>query len=511
MESLETDVLVVGAGAAGLCAAIHAAPRRVLLLAPQGTPGTCTELAHGGIAAPLAAGDSVAQHVADTIVAADHSASEQCAGSIIGTAAEAIGFLQAAGVQFDRCATGHDLHLEAGHGMARILHADGDRTGAAIHRALLAVARASAHIVFGDDALAISLLRGRHGIAGVLALRAAGRPCLVHAAETVLATGGLGQLFDATTNSRAATGDGLAMALAHGARVAGLEFVQFHPTALRSTVDPLPLLTEALRGAGAMLVADGRRFMPAIDTRGDLAPRDIVARAVWHEQQRGADVRLDARAVFAGTQACDFPAARAACLALGIDPAETPAPVTCAAHFHMGGIVIDAQGRSSIPGLWAAGEVAYTGLHGANRLASNSLLEAVVVGSAAGRAIARGAWRHPEPLPWRAEEPQRLPQNEQWQALRSLMGRALGPVRHGRELKLARASVLELLETVPARFLQLRQRFALASAMIAAALRRTESRGAHCRSDFVMRNPALDGSGALLAYSRPVQAGTQHR
>ncbi len=500
MHSCETDVVVVGAGAAGLCAALHAAPRRVLLLTPVEPGASCTELAQGGIAAPMAPGDSVALHVADTIRAADHSACQTIARIIIGTAVEAIDFLERAGVRFDATRDGRDLHREAGHRLPRILHADGDRTGAAIHRTLLARARASDHIVFRTDASAVSLLSGRMGIGGVLALCADGAPLAIHAAETVLATGGLGQLFAATTNARNAFGDGLAMALARGASVAGLEFVQFHPTALRCTLDPLPLLTEALRGAGATLAVNGRRFMPDIDARAELAPRDIVARAVWERQQRGAQVVLDARKIFDSAQAGEFPAALAACRAQGIDPARTPIPVTCAAHFHMGGIVVDEHGRTSIPGLWAAGEVAYTGLHGANRLASNSLLEAVVIGSTAGRTIAREHSRSRParycesvlPTPWDCRRPE-------WQRLRGLMWDAMGPMRDRVGLERALSEIKRLKCASVPQQLTMIQRLSLAEAMVSAALLREESRGAHWRSDFAQRNRLIDGARALHA------------
>lgn len=503
MECCEADVVIIGAGAAGLCVALNAAPRRVLLLAPADPEMSCTELAKGGIAAPLSTGDSVDLHVADTMRAADHSGSEPITGIIIGNAIAAIQFLERAGVRFDTSGGRHDLHMEAGHGLPRILHAGGDRTGAAIHRALLARARASKHICFMNGACAVSLLTGHAGIGGVVSLRADGTPLAIRASDTVLATGGLGQLFAATTNARNAAGDGLAMALVRGASVAGLEFVQFHPTALRSGLDPLPLLTEALRGAGATLIAGGGRFMPGIDARAELAPRDIVARAVWAQQQRGDEVFLDARAVFVSSRGGEFPAALAACAAHGIDPAHRPIPVTCAAHFHMGGIVVDEQGRTSVPGLWAAGEVAYTGLHGANRLASNSLLEAVVIGRAAGRAIAGTRYRRRpstgpdvgQPVGFDGGRPQ-------WRQLRTLMWRAMGPVRDAEELKRALVEVNRLSGACAPDEVTFRQRLTLAAAMIEAALLREESRGAHWRSDFAQRNRTIDGAGALRESGR---------
>ncbi|NNM62295.1 MAG: FAD-binding protein, partial [Steroidobacteraceae bacterium] len=331
-----------------------------------------------------------------------------------------------------------------------------------------------------------------------VALRPSGAAIAIHAAQTVLATGGLGQLFAATTNPGRAAGDGLAMALAQGAAVAGLEFVQFHPTALDCHSDPLPLLTEALRGAGARLISDGEPFMASIHPRGDLAPRDIVARAVWAEQHRGRSVALDAREIFGTSLRHEFPGALGACVARHIDPAHTPIPITCAAHFHMGGIVIDSDGRTSLPGLWAAGEVAYTGLHGANRLASNSLLEAVVVGSAAGRALREASDRHADAPPLKLPTAAAFdPTREEWQQLRRIMWSAMGPVRREAGLAPAQTQLQNLRMTLEPEQLSLRLRFELAEAMIDAARARQESRGAHWREDYPMRDLGRDGAGAL--------------
>ncbi|HUX72443.1 MAG TPA: FAD-binding protein [Steroidobacteraceae bacterium] len=506
MERCETDIVVVGGGAAGLCAALHAAPRRVLLLAPSGPAATCTELAKGGIAAPVGLDDSVARHVADTLRAADHSGCESMTETIIGAAAAAIDFLKRTGMHFDYSNDDPHLHLEAGHSIARVLHGNGDRTGAAIHRTLSAAARESPYITVRNDLRAVCLWGGAAGIAGILALRDNRVPVAVAAGETVLATGGLGQLFAATTNPQSAAGDGIAMALAHSAAAAGLEFVQFHPTALQCPADPLPLLTEALRGAGARLIVDGRGFMAQLDARGDLAPRDIVARAVCDRQRQGKQVLLDATAIFASGRGNEFPAARSACLEFGVDPARAAVPVTCAAHFHMGGIVIDAHGRSSLPGLWAAGETAYTGLHGANRLASNSLLEAIVVGSAVGRALGACKYRQRRGAPALAAPAPVDTTRREWRQLRELMWSAMGPVRRGPQLFHALRRLRTLKERIDAAEITLLQRFSLAEAMVAAALARKESRGAHWRSDYADRDPAIDGAAALFAAHRCIPA-----
>jgi len=499
MDSCDSDVLIVGGGAAGLCAALNAAPRRVLLIAPEGPDASCTQLAQGGIAAPIGAQDSVALHVADTLRAADHSGCDRVAGLIIGSAAAAVALLERCGVQFDSSNEGRHLQLEAGHCLPRILHAHGDRTGAAIHRALLARVRCSPHIVLRSDVAAVSLIFGSSGVAGILARCADDSSLMIRAAETVLATGGLGQMFAATTNAPCATGDGLAMALCRGAGTAGLEFVQFHPTALQCAADPLPLLTEALRGAGATLMVDGRRFMPGVDVRAELAPRDIVARAVWQQQVDGSQVLMDTRVVFNSARGEHFPAALAACLAHGIDPARMPVPVTCAAHFHMGGIVIDTRGQTDLPGLWAVGEVAFTGVHGANRLASNSLLEAVVIGSAAGRAISERRYcRRPAPAGPMAAPAPFDPSHHEWRKLRALMWEAMGPVRDAAQLEAALLRVRQMLQSLAPDQQTMTQRLALAEAMIVAALRRRESRGAHWRRDFPQRDRSFDGPRALF-------------
>ena len=339
---------------------------------------------------------------------------------------------------------------------------------------------------------------------GVHALDAAGEPALILAAETVLATGGAGRMFRYTTNGPWAAGDGLAMALVAGARTAALEFVQFHPTALRVDTDPLPLLTEALRGAGARLVTDsGDLLMAGRHPLGDLAPRDVVARAVWECAQTGAEVLLDATRVFSSPAGTAFPGARATSLAHGIDPASTYLPVTAAAHYHMGGVVVDDEGRTTVPGLWACGEVSYTGLHGANRLASNSLLEAVVCGRSAGAALARRPIEPRGPavafIPVATTEVEAAPL---WHALRVRMWEAMGPVRDGASLYAAITATRAALQSLPENEHVLRQRHELALAMMQAALAREESRGAHFRRDFPTRDESRDGPRAV--YPRAV-------
>ena len=498
-------MLIIGAGIAGLCVALAAAPRPVTMLCPD-EPGRSSSswLAQGGIAAPIGPTDSVDMHVGDTLDVAGHAGDPVAAERVIGGASEAIDFLVAAGVPFDRDGAAWSLHLEAGHRRARVAHALGDRSGAAIVAALWEQVRVAPHVTVLCGWRAITLATDASGaVVGVHALDAAGQPVLVRAAETVLATGGAGRLFRYTTNGPWAAGDGIAMAIAVGARTAALEFVQFHPTALRVDVDPLPLLTEALRGAGARLVTSRGDLVMAGHPLGDLAPRDVVARAVWECGQSGADVLLDATRVFSSPAGAQFPGARATALAHGIDPSREPLPVTAAAHYHMGGVVVDDTGHTTVEGLWACGEVAYTGLHGANRLASNSLLEAVVCGRAAGTAIAnRTVTAHGPAIEVEIDTGTDVEASPAWQLLRERLWQAMGPVRDGATLPAAIVATRAALAAIPPGQRVLRQRHELALAMLQAAATREESRGAHYRRDFPIRDETRDGPRAV--YPRAV-------
>jgi L-aspartate oxidase len=423
MATVEADVLVVGAGAAGLTAALgcaaggpHASsrdgsppgagapqgpPRRVLVLTKTRSNGAgaggASVWAQGGVASAVGDDDDPALHAADTLAAGAGLNDAAIVGLLTGDGPRRVRSLQALGARFDRDPGGRlALGREAAHSRRRILHAHGDATGAEVVRTLVEAVRREPAIRVVDETFALDLVLEAGAVVGLLALHRDGRRVLYRAPAVVLATGGLGQLFLHTTNPREATADGLAMAARAGARLVDLEFVQFHPTAL--AVDaadaggtsggsaaagaPLPLLTEALRGEGAVLVDDrGVRFMEAVHPDRELAPRDVVARAIWARLAAGRRVFLDASRAVGERFPERFPTVFALCRQHGLDPRVEPLPVVPAAHYHMGGVAVDARGRTSVPGLWACGEVAATGAHGANRLASNSLLEALVFGA----------------------------------------------------------------------------------------------------------------------------------
>jgi L-aspartate oxidase len=383
-EATRSRTIVVGSGIAGLTAALELGDATVVTSGELGAGAS--RLAQGGIAAALSPDDGPDLHAGDTLSVAADLADRSVADLVAAAAPGRIAWLEAHGVRFDRDGAGHlRLGQEAGHGRARIVHADGDATGAAVMRVLCAGVALRDDLEVVEHTRAIDLIRTDGRVVGVLVEGPSGRRALL-ADAVVLATGGCGRVYARTTNPVTATGDGLAMAARVGARLRDLEFVQFHPTALDAPNDPLPLLTEALRGAGATLIDErGHRYLAAVHPDGELAPRDVVARANWAERERGP-IYLDARAI--GDDLPDrFPTAFAHAQAMDLDPRVDPLPVTPAQHFHMGGVATDVAGRTSIPGLYACGEVAATGLHGGNRLASNSLLEGLVLGQRVARSI----------------------------------------------------------------------------------------------------------------------------
>lgn len=388
------DVVVVGSGIAGLTAALHASEAgHAVTVVTKGALGDgCTGLAQGGVAGIYGTGDSAAQHAADTMTAGAGLSEAAAVDVLVRSAGERIAELITRGVAFDRSPTGELLlGREAAHSHARIVHAGGDATGAAIAHALVAAVRRS-RITVREHAFLLDLIV-QDGIVRAIRSLTAGAESELSADAVILATGGAGHLYAHTTNPDGATGDGIAAALRAGAAVADLEFVQFHPTILAE--GPAFLVSEAVRGEGATLLdADGRRFVFDSHPDGELAPRDVVSRTIARQAAvQGSAVRLDATMLSATTLARRFPTIDRVTRERGFDWAAQPIPVTPAAHYLMGGVVTDLDGRSTVPGLYAVGEVARTGVHGANRLASNSLLEGAVFGARAAAAL-DSPWPH---------------------------------------------------------------------------------------------------------------------
>lgn len=476
--------LVVGAGLAGLATALELADRGVpaTVLCPW-TPGehTSSELAQGGIAAAVGDGDDPSLHAADTVRAGAGLVDPVVAATITAAGPAVIERLRAWGARFDTDEHGLlRLGLEGAHGRPRIVHAAGDGTGAVVTAAAAAAAATHPLVTIRPGTRVRRLLTSSHTIVGVQAEDAAG-PVTIAARAVVLATGGIGGLFAHTTNPLDSWGAGLALGLRAGARVRDLELVQFHPTALAVGSEPMPLVSEAVRGEGAQLVlADGSPALP-----DPLAGRDIVARGVWAALRAGHRVYLDTPGALGAQMPARFPAITAACRAAGLDPVREPIPVRPAAHYHMGGLVVDAAGRTDVTGLWAIGEVASTGLHGANRLASNSLLEAVAAGPALAAALADSLADSPagaRPSPRPGGEAPEAHVGRPARADRLLLEEAAGVLRDGPTLRRAATALRPGAEHDDARL--------VAYLLAVAALRRTESRGAHLRTDHPQPGPA---------------------
>ena len=504
------DVIVLGSGLAGLTTALSLAPLRVLLVTKTlSLYGGSSLLAQGGIAACVSEDDSPAEHAADTVMAGAGLCDTEVVARVAEEGPDAVTFLERHGVAFDCDETGRLLlGIEGAHGKPRILHAGGDAAGRHVIAALAKAVQDAEHITLHASTMAVDLAFGEGPLHGLWAVGPDAVCRLFRSPAVVLATGGSGALWPATSNPPEATADGIAMAARQGAVLADLEFAQFHPTTLltgQAAAGRLPLLSEALRGAGALLVdGDGHRFMADEHPLAELAPRDVVARAVWRRRQRGEEVRLDLRPALAKRGPSGFPQAVAACRAADFDPMTEAVPVTPALHYHMGGVLTDERGRSSLSGLWACGEVATTGLHGANRLASNSLLEAVVFGRRAAEDIlssercgAPESGLTAPALPARgASVPCLALQSE----LRAVMGQALGVERAAPELDAAIARLQGLQDRLPPSspgrqssdaaeirtWLETRNMLLAARLVAQAARQREESRGAHFRRDFPM-------------------------
>jgi L-aspartate oxidase len=516
---MKFDVAIVGSGLAGLSVALHLAKtRKVVVISKRGVLDGASNWAQGGIAAVLDSGDSHEEHIADTLIAGAGLCDEGATRYIVENSRAAIEWLIEQGVEFTRDATaefGYHLTREGGHSQRRIIHA-ADATGHAVQVTLERKASAHPNITILEDHCAIDVIRsdkldGNKTAAHCIGLYVqdvnTGEVKTLSAEQTVLAAGGAGKVYLYTTNPDTATGDGIAMAWRAGCRVANMEFIQFHPTCLYHPFAKSFLISEAVRGEGGLLklprqagAAAGQRFMLEHDSRAELAPRDIVARAIDFEiKKRGLDyVELDISHKSPEFLKEHFPTIYARCLELGIDITQEPIPVVPAAHYTCGGVVTDFFGRTDLPGLYAVGETAYTGLHGANRLASNSLLECLVIGRAAAMDIEKQARRKsPVPPAWDesrvtdADEEVVISQN--WDELRRFMWNYVGIVRTTKRLERAQHRLRLLREEIYEYYsnfritrdlLELRNLVDVASLIVESALSRRESRGLHYSQDY---------------------------
>jgi L-aspartate oxidase len=510
-KSYFTDYVVIGSGVAGLRAAIelsHAGT--VLVLAKSDLSDSATSWAQGGVAVALSDEDEISLHEQDTINAGDGLCRSEAVALLVEEGPKYITELIEWGTKFDRAGTKLAFTREAAHSRSRILHADGDSTGREISRALLARARSIPQLHLRPQAFTTELLLESRAACGVRFIdETDGSSHQVRAQAVLLATGGLGQIYRETTNPEVATGDGMAIAYAAGATLSDMEFMQFHPTALAVAGAPRFLLSEALRGEGGILRnIHLERFMKRYAEAQELAPRDVVARAIVSEMQRteSAHVYLDMTAKSEAYLKKRFPRIFETCLSYGLNLAADMAPVCPAAHYMMGGVQTDLWGRTSLRGLYAAGETADTGVHGANRLASNSLLEGLVFGARSGQAMISDApaAKHKSgstsklpaaaPVSAASSKPPKpvLKHGPAFAKIRDLMWRYVGILRNGKELQKAiqQFQALDLPRTeAPERAeYEVRNLHSLALLMARSALAREESRGSHYRSDF----PYLD-------------------
>lgn len=498
----EVDFVVVGAGIAGLRAAVELAEAgRVLVLAKKEVTESATQYAQGGIAAALSDEDEISLHLQDTLSAGDGLCNADAAKILVEEGPARIEELIAWGTEFDRAGSKLAFTREGAHSRNRVLHAHGDSTGREIGRALYLKASALKNVTVREFELATGLCTENGEVTGIAVMNDKGERHHIRASAVLLATGGLGQIYRETTNPSVATGDGVAMAFRAGAAVSDMEFVQFHPTALYLKNAPRFLLSEALRGEGAVLRnMELVRFMPKHHELAELAPRDVVARAIVHELEvvnsPNAVVYLDMTHLSARKLRERFPRIYETCLKYNVDITDEMVPIRPAAHYAMGGVRTDLDGRASLRGLFAAGEAACTGVHGANRLASNSLLEGLVFGARAGRAMRDALREHASGTTGMESSAATFaPAAAQIAAqIREIAWRDLGIIRTAHKMKNAIAELRKIGDSLPQTdnrpACELANLHLLATLIARSALAREESRGAHYRLDYPMHNDA---------------------
>ena len=501
-----TDVLVIGGGLAGLRTALAVDPNLTALVITKDGMGLSNSMqAQGGIASVLGEGDTFEEHVADTLEAGGALCEREVVERIVRDGPDRICELVRWGTNFDREGDHLALAREGGHGRPRVAHALGDATGKEIMRAAVAKTEAAPNIYVWQNTFTIDLLTQDGVCRGAIVWNHRHGKTLIWAKQTVLCTGGAGQLYRETTNPDVATGDGAAMAYRAGAEIRDVEFVQFHPTVLYIAGSSRYLITEAMRGEGAYLVdRKGHRFMPEYDERAELAPRDVVSWSIVSqmERTRHPSVYLELTHLDPDAVRNRFPGIAAICQKFGIDITKDRIPVRPGAHYMMGGVMVDKDCRTTVPGLWAAGEVSSSGLHGANRLASNSLLEALVHGVAAGTAASRDAMDMDDDfrVPHTIDNPRTPPSDENLDlvdirnSLKSLMWRDVGVRRDAEGLEDAMENIQQWSSYVlreqffdPGGW-ELQNMLCVARLMIEAALKRQETRGCHVRVDFPEQN-----------------------
>jgi len=502
VNSPNNSIVIVGAGLAGLFTAIKLAPLNVVIVASKKLgSGTSSQWAQAGIAAAMGKSDSILSHLKDTIDVGGGIVDEKIAQLVITNGPSRVNDLIALGVPFDKD-TNNELILrkEAAHQHNRIVSVRGDMTGKKIMETLTQIVKKSDHIrvIEGYNATELHQIDGK--IQGI-SMQKENKVELINSNCVVLATGGIGQLYKITTNSKEALGDGVGMAARAGAVLSDMEFVQFHPTAFDIGIDPAPLATEALRGEGALIVnTKDERFIFNSHKNGELAPRDIVARSIFQEQQKGQKVFLDCRGDLGNRMINDFPTVYQLCRNSGINPSEDKIPISPAAHYHMGGILTDENGKTNIEGLYACGENACSGVHGANRLASNSLLEAIVFGDIISQDIKENmnksmAYKEVKIDTTKSKPLSRL----KLQELRSIMTEFVGVERDKEGLEKAYSMVKDIYtEYTMNGFLN--NSLITSLLIIQSALTRKEHRGSHYRKDFPKLNKKLN-SRSFITYN----------